>query len=499
MHLNRRKTMTLLAGAAAAPALGGLLASADQAQAPRQDEALSVEQARAIGKSALLWGMHPVAIYHVRYLHAQNTRSPRYVGVNRLFLAREPITAFPRFATMPNATTLYGLAMLDLSREPVVVTVPPINDRYWSLQLADNYARWWHMVGSQFNAPGPVRRVLVGPNWRGRLPPEFLGEEIIQSTSDFSVAGLRIALTDDTPQELQAINASLDRVTLMPLSLWLAAGKKEVRAEDVPLQRADYPTFPGMESVRAPGRLRGMELLRWVSLVMQDLTFTKQTDSYQEHQAFADFARIGLRADQAFDPAALSPAIRAALEAGIEDGVSEIKARMALGKDVDMNGWRLSTDMGYHDSDWNRRARSGMFSVLGPVPTRSHTAAVGSKDAQGQALHGANRYTITFNLDDLPPVSEFWELPLYDNEGYFVENPINRYSLNSYMLQRGKLHTEDGKLVIYVQHEAPDDPRQKQNWLPAPKDGFQFAARFYGPHTPLIDGSYPMPAAMRIG
>jgi len=66
------------------------------------------------------------------------------------------------------------------------------------------------------------------------------------------------------------------------------------------------------------------------------------------------------------------------------------------------------------------------------------------------------------------------------------------------MLARGKLYTEDGKLVIYVQHDEPADPKQRQNWLPAPKNGFQLTARFYGAHTPLIDGSYNMPGVVRV-
>ena len=82
-------------------------------------------------------------------------------------------------------------------------------------------------------------------------------------------------------------------------------------------------------------------------------------------------------------------------------------------------------------------------------------------------------------------MTEFWEIPLYDREGYFYDNPIDRYSINSYMLKRGKLHTADGKLVIYVQNDEPKDANQRKNWLPAPKEGFQFAARFYGPGTAI--------------
>jgi hypothetical protein len=46
--------------------------------------------------------------------------------------------------------------------------------------------------------------------------------------------------------------------------------------------------------------------------------------------------------------------------------------------------------------------------------------------------------------------------------------------------------------------DEPADPNQKKNWLPAPEDGFQFAARFYGPHGPLIDASYDMPGVVRV-
>jgi hypothetical protein len=130
----------------------------------------------------------------------------------------------PRDITTPNATTLYGWAFLDLSKEPVVITVPEVKDHYWSIQLADNYARWWHLIGRQFNAPGPVQRLLLGPNWKGKLPDGFDGVDIAQSPSDFVALVARIALTDDTKEELKKVNAIQDRITVMSLSKWIAAG-----------------------------------------------------------------------------------------------------------------------------------------------------------------------------------------------------------------------------------------------------------------------------------
>ncbi|MNJ11494.1 hypothetical protein D3C77_56690 [compost metagenome] len=498
MNVNRRQTITLIAAASATPllGLGPFTALADQQPA---NPPLNPEQARDIARQVFLWGMHPVALYHLRYNIAQNQKSPRYAGINRLTLSRTLPRAMPRGGTTPNATTLYGRAMLDLSREPVVITVPPIDKRYWSLQLADNYARWWHMIGNQFNVPGPVRRLIVGPNWSGKLPADFVGEEIVQSTSDFAVALWRIALTDDTPQELASLNTVMDRVTLMPLSRWIAGGKQEARAEDLPLIPANYPTFAGMETVREPGRVKGTDFLRWVSLILNDPSFSKQADGHKELEAFARFAQLGLKAGQPFDPDSLPAPIQAAIDAGIEDGKKAVLAQIDQGLGANMNGWSMSTDLGYRDSDWLMRAVYGYIAILGPIPSRSHTGSLALRDADGQPLSGEHRYTVTFDLANMPPVTEFWEMPLYDREGYFVDNPINRYSLNSFMLERGKLHTTGGKLVIFVQHDAPSTAEQRRNWLPAPKGGFQFAARFYGAHGPLIDGSYAMPAIVRVG
>lgn len=301
--------------------------------------------------------------------------------------------------------------MLDLSKEPVVITVPEIRDHYWSIQLHDNYARWWRLMGSQFNAPGPVRRLLIGPNWSGELPDGFVGADIVQSPSDFAGTLARIALTDDTAEELKNVNGIQDEIMLMSLSQWIAAGRKKVRAEDVPLTKGNYPTYPGMDKVIEPGRLKGVDFLRWVSLVLNDPTFTKQTDGYQEIMAFSRFERLGLKAGSPFDPAQLSPEIVAAVEEGIEEGRKEALALAGAGAGVERNGWNFSTTFGYKDTNWRLRAFNGLIAVLAPVPSQSHTAAFCLNDSEGRLLSGEHHYTITFDLNDLPPVTEFWEIP----------------------------------------------------------------------------------------
>ena len=148
-------------------------------------------------------------------------------------------------------------------------------------------------------------------------------------------------------------------------------------------------------------------------------------------------------------------------------------------------------------NDYVSQGYYGLTTIGAPIPARSHSGAFGFVDTDGQTLTGASQYTLTFDANDLPPVTEFWELPLYDESGYFVANEIGRYSINSYMLERRDLHVSDGKLVIYIQHEKPTDPNQLRNWLPAPEGRFRFAFRYYGPMSGLLDGSYDMPGIVR--
>ena len=148
-----------------------------------------------------------------------------------------------------------------------------------------------------------------------------------------------------------------------------------------------------------------------------------------------------------------------------------------------MNGWALLASAGWFGTDFLRRALTGAYGWGGAGP-HSHTSAFLFTDSHGQPLSGAHRYTMTFRTDDLPPVRNHWELPIYDVDGYFAANQIDRYSINSYMLDRGDLHVGNGEIVIRIQADRPAGEHQQQNWLPAPRAGFRFTARFYGPNAP---------------
>jgi hypothetical protein len=113
-------------------------------------------------------------------------------------------------------------------------------------------------------------------------------------------------------------------------------------------------------------------------------------------------------------------------------------------------------------------------------------------DANGTRLNSANRYIVTFAKDQTPPVRGFWSLSIYNEHHFFVANPINRFSVGT-KNQDLKL-AADGSLTIYVQADAPSDPVQRANWLPAPKGDFSLYVRAYWPKAEVMEGSWTPPA-----
>jgi len=83
---------------------------------------------------------------------------------------------------------------------------------------------------------------------------------------------------------------------------------------------------------------------------------------------------------------------------------------------------------------------------------------------------------------------------MYDGKSQLlVENPIDRYLINSPMLPDLQ-ENEDGSLTIYIQHDEPTDATAKANWLPAPDGPIYMVMRLYLPEKAALDGSWEPPA-----
>lgn len=72
----------------------------------------------------------------------------------------------------PNADTLYSAAWLDLSREPVVLSVPATAKRYYLMPMLDAWTNVFASPGTRTTGNGAGRYAIVGPRWSGELPAD---------------------------------------------------------------------------------------------------------------------------------------------------------------------------------------------------------------------------------------------------------------------------------------------------------------------------------------
>jgi hypothetical protein len=85
-----------------------------------------------------------------------------------------------------------------------------------------------------------------------------------------------------------------------------------------------------------------------------------------------------------------------------------------------------------------------------------------------------------------------YELPA----SLLVENPINRYLINSTMLDQLKKDA-DGSITLHIQNASPGKEKES-NWLPAPKGPFMMAIRIYWPKEEALNGTWQQPPLKKL-
>src|SRR5262249_55151471 len=118
-------------------------------------------------------------------------------------------------------------------------------------------------------------------------------------------------------------------------------------------------------------------------------------------------------------------------------------------------------------------------------------------DSEGKPYDGANSYVMHFPKGQMPPANAFWSLTMYNAEYFFVDNPLNRYTLSS----PNKFKTNaDRSVALYLQNKTPG-PEKESNWLPARSGGFILMLRLYWARDKapsILDGSWTIPAVKRV-
>ena len=195
----------------------------------------------------------------------------------------------------------------------------------------------------------------------------------------------------------------------------------------------------------------------------------------------------------------LTASRRAELAAGVKAGLERVREQVkGLGRDE--NGWRVGSafgDRAFYRGDWTLRAAAAVAGIYGNDAAEALYPLL-SNDSEGNKPDcSMNRYALTFPAGQLPPANAFWSVTMYDAKTQLlVENPLNRYLINSPMLP-GLKRNEDGSLTILIQAESPG-AEQESNWLPAPAGPIFLVMRLYWPKDEALDGRWKPPALTRL-
>lgn len=465
--MNRRRTtglVFLMAAFLAAP--HGTTVSA---AAPTEDEAA------AIGIDAYVYGYPLVTMEFTRRVMT-NTAEPKgtHAPMGQFVRMREYPNAKFRDVTAPNADTLYSTAWLDLTKEPYVLSLPDMGDRYFLMPMLDGWTNVFQVPGTRTTGNKAQTYAITGPGWKGTLPDGV--KELKAPTNLVWILG-RTYCTG-TPEDYKACHAVMDKYDLRPLS---AYGKPYT-----PQAGKVDPAIDMKTAVREQvNRLDAGAYFKLLAALMKDNPAAKEDAALVEK-----LAKVGIVPGKDFDIGKVDPAVAKGLARVPKAAQEKIMAHFKAAGTLE-NGWQFTTKTGLYGTDYLQRA---LITAIGLGANRPQDAVypTSTEDATGKKYNGANKYVMHFPKGQTPPVDAFWSVTMYDADYFFVDNPLNKYTVSP---RDALKYNPDGSLDLYIQNESPGTEKVA-NWLPAPKGEFILMMRLYYPKEKapsILDGSWKIP------
>ncbi len=423
----------------------------------------SLEEVKAIAEEGFIYGLPIVMNYGVMHAFVLDRNSGQWKApFNEIHNDARVFTPADTAVPTPNSDTPYSMAWLDLRAEPVVISVPAIPaPRYYSVMLCDGNTFNFGYIGSRATGTEAGDYLVAGPGWRGETPPGI--RKVFRSTTQFSLTIFRTQLFD--AKDMPKVQKIQSGYRVQPLSAFL---KQPAPPAPAPVA---FPQFD-------------QELSKTEFFSFLDFALRFAPAGPEEEVVRARLARIGIGPGKTFEFKDLSLEHKAAILLGLKEGDRRVSEKLAAAARR-IDGWLVGSmfgDRAFYDGDWLLRAAAARLGIYGNDAVEAMYPAT-KEDASGESLDGSKHdYVLTFPPGRLPPVNAFWSVTMYDGKTQLlVENPIDRYLLNSPMLpsmRKGK----DGSLTLYIQNRSPGKDKES-NWLPAPNGPIYLVMRLYWPRT----------------
>jgi hypothetical protein len=440
---------------------------------------LATGELKEIAEEAIVYGLPLVMNYTVFYEYFVDKGGSQYKApFNQLYNTARVYTPKDTSVVTPNSDTPYSFVAMDLRAEPFVICTPEIDKaRYFSVQLIDMYTFNYGYMGSRTTGNGAGCFLIAGPTWKSERTAGIA--KIFRSETEFSMALFRTELFG--PADIDNVKKIQAGYRAMPLSKFL--------------NRPAPEAAPEVKWPKVDKRMADADPFAYLAFV---LAFCPPVGPAAVEEAMRKrFARIGIEAGKPFPLDTFTPAQKGDLAEGIKAGLERI--RRAGGEIGSMeNGWRVITNaFGSRQMLGTRhyavRAAAALAGIYGNDAAEALYPLL-ETDSDGQKLDTAkNRYTITFQPLQLPPVNAFWSVTMYDGKTQLlIANPINRYLINSSMLNSLKRNT-NGSITLHLRRDSPGKDLEA-NWLPAPNGSPYVVMRLYWPKEPALTGAWKPPA-----
>ncbi len=374
---------------------------------------------------------------------------------------------------LPQTDTLYSSGWFHVGLEPLLLQIPKVENRYWSVQMCDFFGITFALPNRR-NLPDGGLVAIVGPEFQGELPPEVV--QVYRPSMPWLFMAIRMHFVSE--EDRPVAHGLQVQFEMTPLSVFQggkAVQNPETYEPYLPLDRAQDP-------------LADFKLLQHMWVECPPPAYDKAVHT--------KFLALGLNGDihQGFDH--LTAQDRADLERAEADGFKEIldAARKFPGEPT-ANGWlQVRKDIGLYDTqDYHYR---NLIAHMGTIatPVSENIYMMLQTEPSGALLSAGKSYQLHYAKDKLPEVGAFWSLHAYRYQGFTViPNRLNRYAINN--RSQGLHYDADGSLTIYLQANDPGGEKSA-NWLPielAPGEPFLLLTRAYEPLGAILALQWPGP------
>ncbi|CCU85173.1 DUF1254 domain-containing protein [Mesotoga sp.] len=374
----------------------------------------------------------------------------------------------------PNNDTLFSAAWLDLRNEPVIIEIPSICERYFSVQFIDMYTHNFAYAGTRTTGCRKLTVMVNGPSSFVETSNEV--DEVFTSEGNFVFCIVRISVNPEMPGDIDAVMKIQNNFKIEPFGAFYGSQTSSSN------KSIAFPHF-SQEKAESAGFISYLNFL------------LGQLEIHPSEKALIErFGLIGIGPNLPFNENDLQPEMITAIEKGIEDAMSTIfRPLEKLG--VTKNGWNLTKRIfgsrQQMQGKYEIRAAAAYVGLYGNDLEEAYYP-ISYVDADNESYDGSKYdYKIHFESHEIPPVEPggFWSITMYGDDQFMVPNQIDRYSIGD----RSRLsYNDDGSLDIYIQHDSPG-PDLERNWLPAPNGPFSLSLRMYLPSPRALDPLYCPP------